>query len=291
MKERFPTLSARDRRRRTPASSSTRSRRRRSSAFRNSPSSNRSRPCATASTSSASPSRSSSAGRRSILVQLPGEPGPAARQGHHRQDGHPRVQAARGKQDRGQRARRGRPLPPARSRTGPGAGARSLACGRRPGGALRHGDRAALRTQSPGRLPGREEDADDRRRDRRRAAAAGHERAWISRRLSFNARGAKLFEDITAKNVGRRLAIVLDDTVYSAPVIRERITGGRAVDHRQLRHRRGARPGHRAARRRAAGAGADRRGAHRRAVARPGLDPSGDAVLRGRRRAGRRVHG
>ena len=47
--------------------------------------------------------------------------------------------------------------------------------------------------------------------------------------LTFNARGASLFEEITSKNVGRRLAIVLDNTVYSAPRIQERIAGGRAV--------------------------------------------------------------
>ncbi|MGH7897914.1 MAG: protein translocase subunit SecD, partial [Candidatus Binatia bacterium] len=47
--------------------------------------------------------------------------------------------------------------------------------------------------------------------------------------LTFNARGANLFEDITGKNVGKRLAIVLDNTVYSAPRIQERIAGGRAV--------------------------------------------------------------
>jgi preprotein translocase subunit SecD len=47
--------------------------------------------------------------------------------------------------------------------------------------------------------------------------------------LTFNARGANLFEDITSKNVGRRMAIVLDNTVYSAPRIQERIAGGRAV--------------------------------------------------------------
>ncbi len=47
--------------------------------------------------------------------------------------------------------------------------------------------------------------------------------------LTFNARGASLFEDITGKNVGRRLAIVLDNTVYSAPRIQERIAGGSAV--------------------------------------------------------------
>jgi len=46
--------------------------------------------------------------------------------------------------------------------------------------------------------------------------------------LELNPRGAKLFEDLTGRSVGRRLAIVLDNTVYSAPVIRERIGGGRA---------------------------------------------------------------
>jgi preprotein translocase subunit SecD len=47
--------------------------------------------------------------------------------------------------------------------------------------------------------------------------------------LDLNARGARLFEEITAANVNRRLAIILDDTIYSAPVIKERIPGGRAV--------------------------------------------------------------
>lgn len=46
--------------------------------------------------------------------------------------------------------------------------------------------------------------------------------------ITFNAAGAKLFEDITAANVKRRLAIILDGTVYSAPVIQERIAGGNA---------------------------------------------------------------
>ena len=47
--------------------------------------------------------------------------------------------------------------------------------------------------------------------------------------LEFNARGASLFEQITGQSVGRNLAIVLDNTVYSAPRIQERIGGGRAV--------------------------------------------------------------
>jgi preprotein translocase subunit SecD len=46
--------------------------------------------------------------------------------------------------------------------------------------------------------------------------------------LVLNPTGARLFEQITAANVKRRLAIVLDNRVYSAPVIQERIAGGRA---------------------------------------------------------------
>jgi preprotein translocase subunit SecD len=46
--------------------------------------------------------------------------------------------------------------------------------------------------------------------------------------LILNSSGAKVFEQITAANVRRRLAIVLDNNVYSAPVIQERIGGGRA---------------------------------------------------------------
>jgi preprotein translocase subunit SecD len=46
--------------------------------------------------------------------------------------------------------------------------------------------------------------------------------------LEFDDIGGKLFEQITGANVKRRLAIILDDNVYSAPVIQERIPGGRA---------------------------------------------------------------
>ncbi|MCQ2396488.1 MAG: protein translocase subunit SecD [Lentisphaeria bacterium] len=46
--------------------------------------------------------------------------------------------------------------------------------------------------------------------------------------MSFNDRGAKAFGDVTGANVGRRLAIVLDDTCYSAPNIQGAITGGNA---------------------------------------------------------------
>ncbi len=46
--------------------------------------------------------------------------------------------------------------------------------------------------------------------------------------LTFNSRGAEIFERVTSENVGRAMAIVLDGKVYSAPNIRERIGGGRA---------------------------------------------------------------
>ncbi len=46
--------------------------------------------------------------------------------------------------------------------------------------------------------------------------------------LNFNNRGAAAFDRLTADNVGKRMAIVLDKKVYSAPVINERISGGRA---------------------------------------------------------------
>jgi len=46
--------------------------------------------------------------------------------------------------------------------------------------------------------------------------------------LDLTGRGGKIFGQITEKSVGKRLAIVLDDVVRSAPVIREKILGGSA---------------------------------------------------------------
>lgn len=46
--------------------------------------------------------------------------------------------------------------------------------------------------------------------------------------LKFNSQGAVDFERITGENVRKRLAIVLDGVVHSAPVIQERISGGQA---------------------------------------------------------------
>jgi preprotein translocase subunit SecD len=46
--------------------------------------------------------------------------------------------------------------------------------------------------------------------------------------VELNAAGAKAFGELTETNVGRRLAIILDGNVHSAPVIRERIPSGQA---------------------------------------------------------------
>ncbi len=46
--------------------------------------------------------------------------------------------------------------------------------------------------------------------------------------LEFNEEGAKLFEEITRSNVGKRLAIYLDGAPISEPMVNEAISGGRA---------------------------------------------------------------
>ncbi|WP_305862300.1 protein translocase subunit SecD [Helicobacter cholecystus] len=44
--------------------------------------------------------------------------------------------------------------------------------------------------------------------------------------FNLDSKGAKIFGDFSGANIGKRMAIVLDGKVYSAPVIRERIGGG-----------------------------------------------------------------
>ena len=46
--------------------------------------------------------------------------------------------------------------------------------------------------------------------------------------ITFDKKGGRDFERITEANVKKRLAIVLDNKVYSAPVIQEKISGGQA---------------------------------------------------------------
>lgn len=46
--------------------------------------------------------------------------------------------------------------------------------------------------------------------------------------MEFKTQGAKRFEEATGANVGRRMAVVLDGNVYSAPMIQGKIAGGNA---------------------------------------------------------------
>lgn len=46
--------------------------------------------------------------------------------------------------------------------------------------------------------------------------------------LVFNDEGATLFEEITRKNVGKQIAVFLDNELITAPVVQEPISGGRA---------------------------------------------------------------
>jgi preprotein translocase subunit SecD len=46
--------------------------------------------------------------------------------------------------------------------------------------------------------------------------------------IEFNDEGAKKFEEITGRNIGKPLAIILDDSIVSAPNVNEKISGGKA---------------------------------------------------------------
>ncbi len=46
--------------------------------------------------------------------------------------------------------------------------------------------------------------------------------------VEFNRYGTRAFGDLTSQNVGKKMAIILDDAVKSAPVIQGAITGGRS---------------------------------------------------------------
>src|SRR5271170_732953 len=59
-----------------------------------------------------------------------------------------------------------------------------------------------------------------------RAAPSQQTAEWVVN-FTFNGQGARRFAQVTEQNVGKPFAIVLDNKVISAPVIREPITGGR----------------------------------------------------------------
>jgi len=54
----------------------------------------------------------------------------------------------------------------------------------------------------------------------------GSSRPYVG--LRFNREGSRIFERVTGQNLRRQLAVVLDDIVYVAPFIQDRIRGGEA---------------------------------------------------------------
>jgi len=46
--------------------------------------------------------------------------------------------------------------------------------------------------------------------------------------IEFNKEGAKIFQELTAKNIGKPLAIFLDDILIEMPIVQEEISGGKA---------------------------------------------------------------
>lgn len=56
----------------------------------------------------------------------------------------------------------------------------------------------------------------------------GNSKATAEVAMSMNGEGAKIWARLTKENVGKCIAIVLDDYVYSAPVVQGEITGGRS---------------------------------------------------------------
>lgn len=46
--------------------------------------------------------------------------------------------------------------------------------------------------------------------------------------LDFNNEGAQIFEDLTGRNIGKPLAIYIDNQLISSPVVQEKISGGKA---------------------------------------------------------------
>jgi SecD/SecF fusion protein len=49
---------------------------------------------------------------------------------------------------------------------------------------------------------------------------------WIQ--ITFTDAGAKRFAKVTRQNIGKRLAIIIDGRLYSAPTIKSEIRGGKA---------------------------------------------------------------
>lgn len=68
--------------------------------------------------------------------------------------------------------------------------------------------------------------------DKLSGANAGYDNnGQVIVQFSFDSEGAKIFEKITSENIGRQLAIVLDDEIKSAPVIQAVISSDGVIEN------------------------------------------------------------
>jgi len=65
-------------------------------------------------------------------------------------------------------------------------------------------------------------------KDARKQISQNNGMTEISVVLEFTSNGKKIFEEITEKNIGKKIAICLDEDIISAPVVNEKISGGEA---------------------------------------------------------------
>ena len=65
--------------------------------------------------------------------------------------------------------------------------------------------------------------------DSARVETAGGDYGMPVVAFKFKPEAAAVFANLTGANVGKHMAIVLDDVVYSAPVIKSRISGGSGI--------------------------------------------------------------
>ncbi len=143
-----------------------------------------------------------------ILVQLPGVTRGRARQGHHPRDGAARIEARRGRS--GSDARGAAAAAQRRRSVRHGSRDRRLRAAR-PGGGHELLPRAAGSRRSPATTCGT-----------RRSASTRTSRPAVM--FSLKPDGARKFGQMTDSNIGRSLAIVLDNRIQSYPRIDGRIT-------------------------------------------------------------------
>ena len=109
--------------------------------------------------------------------------------------------------------------------------------------------------------------------------------------MEMNSEGSRDWARITGANINKRIAIVMDNAVFSAPVVREQDHRRQLADRGDGEHRRGPPAGDRPEGRRTPRSGGDRGTAVRRAVPRRGFHPERPPLRRPGHAADHHLHG